>query len=77
MPNATIIAPDGFLIVGSKDGELGVSKTKNALDKQGHWNVFKDGKVVNTLPHDTKPNGDPGYSIYHSLLNYISNIFKR
>ena len=77
MPNATIIAPDGFLIVGSKDGALGVSKTKNALDKQGHWNVFKDGKVVNTLPHDTKPNGDPGYSIYHSLLNYISNIFKR
>lgn len=76
MPNATIIAPNGYVVINSISGRMEVSKTKSSFDKKGEWRVFKEGEIVNTLPSDTKPNGDPGKSFSYEIKSFIKKLFE-
>ena len=76
MPNATIIAPNGYVVINSISGRMEVSKTRSSFDKKGEWRVFKQGEIVNTLPLDAKPNGDPGESFFHEIKSFITTLFE-
>lgn len=76
MPNATIIAPNGYVVINSISGRMEVSKTRSSFDKKGEWRVFKQGEIVNTLPLDAKPNGDPGESFFYEIKSFITTLFK-